>query len=91
MYFYLLLISCGLCRSIRGVFGKKCKRIHIYNKGGGFVIHPLGFDYIKYLNDEGSYGMTYDQWKDKKMRESSEKSHQCGQVKKDLSTYHRRK
>jgi hypothetical protein len=54
-----------------------------------YVIHPLGFDYIKYLNDEGSYGMTFDQWKDKKMRESSEKGHQYGKDNTDLSTYHK--
>ncbi|WP_177177364.1 hypothetical protein [Bacillus sp. MUM 116] len=41
------------------------------------MLYPYGNDYIKYLNDEGSYGMTYDQWKDKNSKMNSENYHQA--------------
>lgn len=42
------------------------------------MIYPYGNDYIKYLNDEGSYGITYEQWKNKKGKTYSDKCSQCG-------------
>jgi hypothetical protein len=42
------------------------------------LLYPFGFDYIKYLNDEKSYGMTYDQWKNKNRDDDPEKCTRCG-------------
>jgi len=47
-------------------------------KGVNFLKHPYSYDYIKYLNDEAAYGMTYDQWKFKNLQKEAEKCHQCG-------------
>lgn len=46
---------------------------------------PLSMDYIKYLNAPDSYGMTYDQWKDKHAQQDIEKCKQCGKDKNHFS------
>ncbi|MDQ6597198.1 hypothetical protein [Bacillus salipaludis] len=51
------------------------------------MLYPYGNDYIKYLNDEGSYGMTYDQWKDKNSKMDSDHYHQAGESKGPLKKY----
>jgi rubrerythrin len=42
------------------------------------LFYPYGNDYIKYLNDEGSHGHTYEQWKNKNSKQYSVKCKQCG-------------
>lgn len=42
------------------------------------LIHIYGKDYIKYLNDESSGRITYDQWKSKNGKKDSDKCIQCG-------------
>lgn len=42
------------------------------------LLNPYGQDYIKYLNDEAAFRMTYDQWKNKKSKQDSDKCLQCG-------------
>lgn len=41
-------------------------------------MHIYGKDYIKYLNDEGSGKLTYDQWKYKNYKKESGKCSYCG-------------
>jgi hypothetical protein len=45
------------------------------------MIYPYGNDYIKYLNDEGSHGLTYEQWKFKNGKQYSDKCRKCGKGK----------
>jgi hypothetical protein len=47
-------------------------------KGVNYLQLPYSYDYIKYLNDEGASGMTYDQWKYKSLQNDPEKCHHCG-------------
>ncbi|MDQ0200184.1 hypothetical protein J2S10_003367 [Neobacillus ginsengisoli] len=42
------------------------------------MLYPYSYEYIKYLNDENSYGMTYDQWKNKNNHDDSDKCNRCG-------------
>ncbi|MDP4085499.1 MAG: hypothetical protein Q8934_12925 [Bacillota bacterium] len=35
------------------------------------MLYMYGKDYIRYLNDEKAGRLTYDQWKDKKMKHES--------------------
>ncbi|MEH7157715.1 hypothetical protein [Neobacillus drentensis] len=42
------------------------------------LIYPYGNDYIKYLNNEGSNGITYEQWKFKNRKQHPDKCRQCG-------------
>lgn len=51
------------------------------------MLYPYGNDYIKYLNSEGSYGMTYDQWKDKNSKMGLEKFNQSGDNKTKENKY----
>ena len=51
------------------------------------MLYPYGNDYIKYLNDVGSYGMTYDQWKDKNSKMDSGKYNQMGDNKNIVNKY----
>lgn len=34
---------------------------------------PLSSEYIRYLNDDHSYGLTYEQWKERKIKENVKK------------------
>lgn len=47
-------------------------------------MHLYGKDYIKYLNDESSGRLTYDQWKNKNFKQESDKSSYCGNNKDRL-------
>ncbi|NRD80073.1 hypothetical protein HPT25_22300 [Bacillus sp. BRMEA1] len=47
-------------------------------------MHIYGIDYIKYLNDEGSGRITYDQWKSKNFKKEAKKCQQCGNEKDQL-------
>jgi hypothetical protein len=51
------------------------------------LFYPLSSDYIKYLNDPGCYGMNYDQWKERKMRQELEKSKKCSNKKNQFNGY----
>lgn len=39
------------------------------------MFYPLSSEYIKYLNEPGTTGMTYDQWQYKKMQEKLKNNH----------------
>lgn len=45
------------------------------------LIHIYGKDYIKYLNDESSGRITFDQWKNKNGNQDTDKCHYCGKSK----------
>jgi hypothetical protein len=42
------------------------------------MLYVYGRDYIKYLNDETAGRMTYDQWKDKILRQKNEQKIKSG-------------
>ena len=60
---------------------------YIVTKGVFSLMYPQGHDYIKYLNDESAYGLTYDQWKDKKSKEEKKNQSQVNYEKMNLNQY----
>lgn len=54
-----------------GVF-YKCKRIHYKYMMEVRPMYIYGYDYIKYLNDDSSGLLTYDQWKNKNSLQASD-------------------
>ncbi|WML52733.1 hypothetical protein RCG17_25780 [Neobacillus sp. PS3-12] len=51
------------------------------------MFYPLSSEYIKYLNDPDCNGMTYDQWKERKMRQELEKNKKGSDKKNHYNGY----
>jgi hypothetical protein len=51
------------------------------------LFYPLSSEYIKYLNDPDCNGMTYDQWKERKMRQELEKNKKGSDKKNHYNGY----
>jgi hypothetical protein len=55
------------------------------------MFYIYGKDYIKYLNDESAGRMTYEQWKDKILRQQTDQNINSGEEKNVANKYDQKK